>query len=57
MASQGTRETDRGKRRRALFNAQEEIERRRVELIDGMERKFPQKVSSQTLLAIRWQVK
>ena len=50
-------ETERGKRRRALFDAQDEIDRRREQLINEIEGKLQQKVSSQQLFAVRWQVR
>ncbi|MGH9428584.1 MAG: helicase-related protein, partial [Terriglobia bacterium] len=50
-------EAERGKRRRALFDAQDEIDRRREQLITEIEGKLQQQVSSQQLFAIRWQVR
>lgn len=50
-------EVERGKRRRALFDAQDEIDRRREQLINEIEGKLQQKVSSEHLFAIRWQVR
>lgn len=50
-------DAERGKRRRALFDAQDEIDRRREQLIAEIEGKLQQKVSSQQLFAIRWQVR
>jgi len=50
-------EAERGKCRRALFDAQDEIDRRREQLINEIEGKLQQKVSSQHLFAIRWQVR
>jgi adenine-specific DNA-methyltransferase len=47
-------EAERGKRRRALFDAQDEIDRRRGQLISEIEGKLEQKVSSQQLFTIRW---
>jgi adenine-specific DNA-methyltransferase len=52
-----TLEAERGKRRRALFDAQDEIDHRREQLIAEIEGKLQQKVSSQQLFAIRWQVR
>ncbi|MBA3967338.1 MAG: DEAD/DEAH box helicase, partial [Nitrospirales bacterium] len=49
-------ESERGKRRRALFDAQDQIDQRRDKLIGEIEGKLQQKVSSQQLFAIRWQV-
>lgn len=51
---QGSREVEQGKRRRALFDAQDEIDRRREQLINEIEGKLQQKVGSQQLFAIRW---
>ena len=50
-------EAERSKRRRALFDAQDEIDRRREQLINEIEGKLQQKVSSQQLFAVRWQVR
>lgn len=50
-------EAERGKRRRALFDAQDEIDQRRERLINEIEGKLQQKVSSQQLFAVRWQVR
>ncbi|CUQ67678.1 protein of unknown function [Candidatus Nitrospira inopinata] len=44
------------KRRRALFDAQDEIDRRREQLIAEIEGKLQQQVSSQELFTIRWHV-
>lgn len=49
-------EAERSKRRRSLFDAQDEIDRRREQLIAEIEGKLQQKVSSQHLFAIHWQV-
>ncbi len=49
-------ESERGKRRRALFDAQDEIDRRREQLITEIEGKLEQKVSSQQLFSVRWTV-
>lgn len=49
-------EAERGKRRRALFDAQDEIDHRREQLITEIEGKLQQQVSSQELFAVRWQV-
>lgn len=49
-------ESERGKRRRALFDGQDEIDRRRDQLILEIEGKLQQKVSSQQLFSIRWSV-
>jgi adenine-specific DNA-methyltransferase len=50
-------EAERGKRRRTLFEAQDEIDRRREQLISEIEGKLQQKISSQQLFAIRWHVR
>jgi adenine-specific DNA-methyltransferase len=50
-------EAERGKRRRALFDAQDEIDRRREQLINEIEGKLQQKVSSQHLFTVRWQIR
>ena len=50
-------EAERGKRRRALFDAQDEIDRRREQFIAEIEGKLQQKVSSQQLFSVRWQVR
>ncbi|MEO5954988.1 MAG: SNF2-related protein [Nitrospiraceae bacterium] len=47
-------EAERGKRRRALFDAQDEIDRRREQFITEIERKLQQRVSHQDLFTIRW---
>lgn len=50
-------EAERGKRRRALFDAQDEIDRRRERLIAEVEGKLRQQVSSEPLFSVRWQVR
>lgn len=50
-------EAERGKRRRALFDAQDDIDRRREQLITEIEGKLQQQVSSEQLFSIRWQVR
>ena len=50
-------EAERGKRRRALFDAQDEIDRRREQLISEIEGKLKQKLSFQQLFSVRWQVR
>jgi adenine-specific DNA-methyltransferase len=52
-----TIEAERGKRRRALFDAQDEIDHRREQLINEIEGKLQHKISSQQLFAIHWQVR
>jgi ERCC4-related helicase len=49
-------EAERGKRRRALFDAQDEIDRRREQLINEIEAKLEQKVSFERLFTVRWTV-
>jgi adenine-specific DNA-methyltransferase len=49
-------EAERGKRRRALFNAQDEIDRRREQLISEIEGKLQQRVSEERLFTIRWKL-
>ncbi|UVT16032.1 MAG: DEAD/DEAH box helicase family protein [Nitrospira sp.] len=50
-------EAERSKLRRALFDAQDEIDRRREQLINEIEGKLQQKVSSEQLFTIRWVVR
>ena len=50
-------EAERGKRRRALFDAQDEIDRRREQLIAEVEGKLQQKVSCESLFSVRWQLR
>ncbi|HWR20372.1 MAG TPA: SNF2-related protein [Verrucomicrobiae bacterium] len=47
-------ESQRNTKRRALFDAQDEIDHRREQLIAEIEGKLQQKVSSQQLFAIHW---
>lgn len=49
-------ETERGKRRRALFDAQDQIDQRRDQIIEEIEGKLQQKVNSEQLFSVRWQV-
>lgn len=49
-------ESQRNTKRRALFDAQDEIDGRRDQLIAGIEGKLQQKVTSQRLFAIRWKL-
>jgi hypothetical protein len=46
-----------GKRRRVLFDAQDQIDQRRDQLIEEVEGKLQQKVSSQQIFSVRWQVR
>ncbi len=50
-------EAERGKRRRALFDAQDEIDRRREQLINEIEGKLEQQITSHHLFAIRWHLR
>jgi adenine-specific DNA-methyltransferase len=50
-------DAERGKRRRALFEAQDEIDRRREQLIAEIEGKLQQQISAQNLFTIRWDVR
>ena len=43
-------------KRRALFDAQDEIERRREQLIADIETKLVQKVTSESLFLIKWKI-
>ncbi len=47
-------EAERNKRRKALFDAQDEIDRRREQLINEIEGKLQQTVHSEHLFSIRW---
>ena len=49
-------ESQRNAKRRALFDAQDDIDRRREELIAEIEGKLQQRVSQETLFSIRWTV-
>jgi ERCC4-related helicase len=49
-------EAERSKRRRSLFDAQDEIDRRREQLIAEIEGKLQQKVTSESLFSIRWHI-
>ncbi|MDP3091541.1 MAG: hypothetical protein Q8N04_12745 [Nitrospira sp.] len=51
---QGAREVEQGKRRRALFDAQDEIDRRREQLINEIEGKLQQRVGQEILFGVRW---
>jgi adenine-specific DNA-methyltransferase len=50
-------ETQRNAKRRALFDAQDDIERRREQLIAEIEGKLQQQVSREVLVALQWSVK
>lgn len=47
-------EAERGKRRRALFDAQDEIDYRREQLIAEIEGKLQQRVRLETMYSVRW---
>ncbi len=49
-------ESQRAQRRRSLFEAQDEVDRQREELIAVIERKLTQKSELETLFALRWQL-
>ena len=49
-------ESERNHKRRSLFDAQDEIDRKRGELIAQIEGKLTQKVHSECLFTIRWRV-
>ena len=49
-------ETQRNAKRRALFDAQDDIDRRREQLIAEIEGKLQQQVSQMKLFSIRWQL-
>jgi adenine-specific DNA-methyltransferase len=51
-----TMESHRSTKRRSLFDAQDEIDRKRGELIAAIERKLDQKVRLEPLFTIRWSV-
>ncbi len=49
-------ESQRNTKHRALFDAQDDIDRRREQLIAGIEGKLQQRVSQERLFSIRWSV-
>jgi adenine-specific DNA-methyltransferase len=49
-----TLESQRNARRRALFDVQDDIDRRREQLIADIEGKLQQRVSQKALFSIRW---
>ena len=51
-----TLEAQRNQRRKSLFEAQDDIDRRRGELIAEMEKKLSQSVSVQRLLTVQWRI-
>jgi adenine-specific DNA-methyltransferase len=50
-------EVQRNSKRRALFDAQDEIDRRREKLIEDVEAKLQQAVQVEPLLSIRWELR
>ena len=50
-------ESDRNGRRRALFEAQDDIDRKRGELIAQLESQLTQKVTSECLFSVPWRVR
>ncbi len=46
----------RSQKRRSLFDAQDEIDKQRAELIAGIENRLQQKVSTAVLFTVRWRV-
>jgi len=51
---QGAREVEQGECRGALFDAQDEIDRRGEQLINETEGKLEQRVTEKLLFSIRW---
>ena len=49
-------EPQRNAKRRALFDAQDDIDRRREQLIAEIEGKLQQRASQTTLFSIRWKL-
>jgi ERCC4-related helicase len=49
-------EAERNQKRRSLFEAQDEIDRKRGELITQLEAQLTQKVTHETLFTVRWRV-
>jgi adenine-specific DNA-methyltransferase len=49
-------ESQRHTRRRALFDAQDEIDRKRGQLIEEIEGKLQQRTALETLFTIRWKI-
>lgn len=47
-------ESQRNAKRRALFDAQDDIDRRREQLIADIEGKLQQRVSQKSLFYVRW---
>ncbi len=49
-------EAQRNQKRRSLFDAQDEVDRQREELIEEIEGKLQQRVSREPLFLLRWQI-
>jgi adenine-specific DNA-methyltransferase len=49
-------EAQRSQKRRALYDAQDDIDRRKESLISEVEARLQQSVQEETLLTIRWQI-
>jgi hypothetical protein len=49
-------ETIRNQKRRSLFDAQDEIDKQRAELIAQIEGRLKQKVASELLFVVRWRI-
>ena len=49
-------ESQRNAKRRALFHAQDDIDRRREQLIGDIEGKLQQRISQERLFSIRWRL-
>lgn len=47
-------ESQRSQKRRALFEAQDQVDRQREELIANIEAKLQQRIERKELLSIRW---
>ena len=47
-------ESQRNQKRRSLFDAQDEVERQRDQLIAGIEAKMSQRVQTEELILVRW---
>ena len=50
-------ESQRNEKRRSLFDAQDEVERERDQLIAGIEAKLSQKVQTEELFRVRWRLR
>ena len=47
-------ESERNQKRRTLFDAQDDVDRKRQEFIEDIERRLAQKTSSRTVFTVRW---